>query len=126
MEAACKPHISQEIVLVDRRSISRAPRWGQCPAVTWGHTSACRRSARGNHLGSIILNVRNSKSFVSEGIGHPLDAGQLSLEINLLPVIGRRETFVVSWAGWGLIRVCPGFPNATLSQGSSAVRESND
>lgn len=48
------------------------------------------------------LNVRNSKSFVSGGISHPLDAGQLSSEIDLLPDGGRTETFAVSRAGWGL------------------------
>lgn len=48
------------------------------------------------------LNPRNSKSLVSGGINHPLDTGQPSAEINLLPDRGRRETFAVSWAGWGL------------------------
>lgn len=97
-----QPHISQQIALVIGRSISRAPWWRHCPAIMWGQTSGCRRSVTGNHLGSVFLNARNSKSFVSGGISHPLDAGQLSSEIDLLPDGGRTETFAVSQAGWGL------------------------
>lgn len=128
MEAACEPHISQQIALVIWRSISRAPWWGHHLVIMWGHTSGCRRNVRGNHLGSVFLNPRNLKTFVSGGISHSLDTEQLSSEINLLPDGGRRRRSLCHGQGGGsqLICVCPGFPNTCPSQRSSAVRESDD
>lgn len=102
MKAVFNTHIGQKIALVIWRSISRAPQWTHRPAVTWEHTSGCRRSVRGSRLGSVFINARNSKIFASGGISHPLDIGPFYSEMSLLPDRGRREMFPVSWAGWGL------------------------
>lgn len=95
----------------------------------WGHTSGCRRSMRWGHLGS-VLNTRdlNEKFCVwrNQSYSRRKAAFIGKKALSQTAAGGRRSPCHRQGGGSQLIRVCPGFPSAWLSQGSFAVRESDE